>query len=133
MANANLEMLQKVDAAMGQGNPQPMFDMFTDDAVVHIGGRSKLSGDFKGKEEIQKSFGMFMQALGENPVLETHTILADDEHGVFLQSAKATRGGKSIEIPSLAVLHFANGQVTEAWFNDMDPYTADPWLDEGMK
>jgi uncharacterized protein len=133
MANANLDMLKKVDAAMSQGNPQPMFDMFTDDAVVHIGGRNKLSGDYKGKEEIQKSFGMFMQTLGDNPVLETHAILADDEHAVFLQTAKGTRGGKSMEIPGIGIMHISNGKVTEAWFNDMDPYTSDPWYDEGLK
>lgn len=133
MAHPNAEALRRASDAMDQGNPQPMFDMFADDAVIHIGGRNKMAGDFKGKAELMQTFGTFMQALGENPVMETHAILADDEHAVVLQAARASRGGKSIEIPGVGIFHFTNGKVSEAWFHDMDPYTADPWYDEGLK
>jgi len=133
MAHPNEQMLRSASEAMDKGNPQPMFDMFADDAVIHVGGRNKIAGDYKGKDEIQKSFGMFMQSLGENPKMETHAILADDEHAVVLQKASASRGGKNIEIPGVGIFHFANGKVSEAWFHDMDPYSADPWYDEGLR
>jgi len=133
MAHKNEELLRKSDAAMTQGNPQPMFDLFTDDAVIHIGGRNKMAGDYKGKDQLMQTFATFMQALGENPVFETHEILANDTHGVILQSVSADRGGKHIAIPGMAIFHFEGGKVTEAWFHDVDPYTSDPWYDAGLK
>lgn len=133
MAHPNEEALRAADAATSEGNPQPMFDMFTDDAIIHIGGRSKMAGDYKGKAALMETFAKFMQALGDNPVMESHEILANDTHGVVLQSARASRGGKSIEIQAMGVFHFSGGKITEAWFHDLDPYTADRWYDEGLK
>jgi len=133
MAHPNEELLRRVDAEMVKGNPQAMFDMFADDAVIHVGGRSKLSGDYKGKEELQQTFGLFMQSLGENPAMQSHDILANDTHGVIMQTATGQRGGKKMEIKGVGVMHFTDGKVTEAWFIDEDPYTADPWYDAGLK
>jgi ketosteroid isomerase-like protein len=133
MAHKNEKTLRASDAAMTQGNPQPMFDHFTDDAVIHIGGKNKLAGDYKGKDQLMETFGRFMQALGENPSFDTHEVLANDTHGVVLQTARASRGGKSIAIDGIAIFHFDGaGKVTEAWFSDADPYTADPWYDAGL-
>jgi hypothetical protein len=132
MANPNEAALRRVDAELAKGNPQAMFDLFADDAIVHVGGRSKLAGDHKGKGEIQQSFALFMQAMGENPVLESHDIVANDTHGIIMQTAKGQRGGKRIEIKGVGIMHFTNGKVTEAWFLDEDPYTADEWYDAGL-
>jgi ketosteroid isomerase-like protein len=132
MAHPNEETLRRVDAEMVKGNPQAMFDLFADDAIVHVGGRSKLAGDYKGKGEIQQSFGLFMQSLGDNPAMESHDILANDTHGVIMQTAIGQRGGKKTEIRGLGIMHFSGGKVTEAWFIDEDPYTADPWYDAGL-
>src|SRR5260221_7601121 len=132
MAHPNEELLRRGDAELQKGNPQAMFDMFADDAVVHVGGQSKLAGDYKGKGEIAQSFALFMQALGDNPVMESHDIVANDTHGFLLQTAKGKRGGKSIEIKGIGIMHFSGGKVSEAWFVDEDPYTADPWYDAGL-
>jgi ketosteroid isomerase-like protein len=132
MAHPNEELLRRVDAEMSKGNPQAMFDLFADDAIVHVGGRSKMAGDYKGKGEIQQSFGLFMQSLGDNPALESHDIVANDTHGIVMQTAKGARGGKSIEIKGLGIMHFSGGRVTEAWFLDEVPYTSDPWYDAGL-
>jgi hypothetical protein len=129
MAHPNEELLWRVDAEMAKGNPQAMFDLFADDAIVHVGGRSKLAGDYKGKGEIQQSFGLFMQALGDNPLMESHDILANDKHGIVMQTASGQRGGKKIEIKGLGIMHFSRGKIDEAWFIDEDPYTADAWYD----
>src|SRR6266571_70441 len=133
MAHPNEDLMRRADAELAKGNPQAMFDMFTDDAIVHVGGRSTLAGDYKGKGEIQQSFGQFMQALGENPVMESHDIIANDTHGIVMQTATGQRGGKKIEIKGIGIMHLSGGKVTEAWFIDEDPYTADAWYDAGLK
>lgn len=131
MANTNLNILRSMDDAMQKGDPDAMLAVFADDVVVHIGGRSKAAGDLKGKQELLQSYGQLMQAVGEDAEFETHTMLADDEHGVVLQRLKSKKPGAP-EIPSVGVFHFANGKISEAWFFDVDPYTADEFYDKNL-
>jgi uncharacterized protein len=133
MAHPNEEALRRADEAQTSGDVQAMMDMFADDAVIHVGGRSKLAGDYKGKDQLLEVYGRFMQSLGNIEEMATHDILANDTHGTQLQSVTAERDGQRITIKSFAVMHFADGKVTEAWFTDEDPYAADPWYDAGLK
>ena len=132
MAHPNEEVLRTMDAAMTSGDVETMLANFTDDVVVHVGGRSKLAGDFKGKDQLQENFGRFMQAMGENAEFGTHDVVAGDTHGFILQTFKADRNGDRLEINGVGIFHFSNGKISEAWFLDDDPYTADPWYDRGL-
>jgi len=131
MAHKNEETMRKADAGMAKGDPSAMFAMFAPDAVVHVGGQSKLAGTYKGIDQIRESFGKFMAAVGGQPEFETHDILANDGHGVILQTLRATRGDQRMEIPGVGIMNFTGGKVTEAWFIDVDPYAADPFYDAG--
>ena len=133
MAHPNEEVLRKMDEAQAKGDIDTMFSVVADDLVAHIGGRSKLAGDVKGKDALKEQFGRFMQAMGENAEFETHDIVAGDKHGFVLQSYRGDRDGKRIEVQSVGIFHFANGKINEMWFIDVDPYEADPWYDGGLK
>ncbi len=132
MAHPNEQLLRDLDAAQGSGDVEKMFSYFADDVVAHIGGRSKLAGTYKGREELMGTFGRFMQAMGENPEFETHEVVANDTHGFMLQTFKGQRGAERVDLKGIGVFHFANGKITEAWFIDEDPYTADAWYDAGL-
>jgi hypothetical protein len=132
MAHPNEETLRRSVEAQDRGDIPGMLEMFADDVVVHIGGKSKFAGDYKGKDELVQTYGTFMASLGEITKMETHDVLANDRHGIMLQTFAANRDGKSIEINGVAVLHFTSGKVSEAWFLDEDPYTADAWYNEGV-
>lgn len=129
MAHKNEKLLRDQDAALEKGNMEGFWAPIADDVVVHIGGRSKIAGDLKGKAELQDRFNQFMAALGENPELQTHDILANDTHGVVLQSFRGTKNGKTAEIRGVSIYHFGNGKITEAWFIDEDAYEADKFYD----
>jgi ketosteroid isomerase-like protein len=131
MAHPNEEMLRRSVAAQERGDVQGMVEMFADDVVAHIGGHSKLAGDFKGKDGLIQSYGEFMGSLGEITKMETHDVLANDTHGMMLQVIEAKRGNDSISINGVGIMHFTNGKVSEVWFIDEDAYTADAWYDAG--
>jgi len=133
MAHPNEEALRRADAAQASGDVQGLMAMFADDAIIHIGGRSNMAGDYKGKDQLLEVYGRFMQSLGNIEEMGTHDILANDTHGIQLQSVTAERDGERITIKSMGVMHFTDGKVTEAWFIDEDPFTADPWYDAGLK
>ena len=85
--------------------------------------------EVRGKAELQQRYTEFFESLGENPEFETHDILANDEHGVLLQFYRGTKEGKTLEARSVGIVHFRDGKISEAWFFDDDPYTADPFYD----
>jgi ketosteroid isomerase-like protein len=129
MAHKNEKLLRDQDAAMAKGDMNAFWAAFADDVIGHIGGRSKLAGDTKGRAELQAKFGEFMAALGDNPELLTHDIMATDEHGIVLQSFRGTKKGKSFESRGIAIMHFNGGKISEAWFIDEDPYASDAFYD----
>ena len=129
MAHKNEKALRDSDEALTNGDLDKGFAVFADDVIVHVGGRSKLAGDVKGKAELQAKFGVFMAAMGDNPVLETHDVLANDEHGVIIQSFRGTKQGRTQEFRGVGIFNFKGGKVAEAWFIDEDPYNSDPFYD----
>jgi ketosteroid isomerase-like protein len=46
-----------------------------------------------------------------------------------LQTFRGTKKGKSLEMPGVSIMHMSGGKITEAWFIDQDPYTADAFYD----
>ena len=81
----------------------------------HSGGDNILTGDYVGKEAVLGYFGMLMQETGGSFKNDIHDMLANDEHGVALVTAKATRGGKSLETHVVHIFHMHGGKMTEFW------------------
>jgi hypothetical protein len=132
VGNQNVELGRKLDEAFEKGDVEALFGFFADDVVAHLGGRSKLSGDFKGKQALMEQYGKFVQSLGENPQFETHGIYGDDEHMVQLQKLRAQRGGEILETGVVNIAHVKDGKIVEFWTFDQDPYAADPFYDGGL-
>jgi uncharacterized protein len=125
----NEKLLRDSDEAASRGDFEAFLAPFADDVAVHIGGRSKLAGEVRGKNELQQRYTEFIESMGEDPEFVTHDILANDEHGVLLQQYYGTKGGERVEIRGVGIVHFRDGKISEAWFFDQDPYTADPFYD----
>jgi ketosteroid isomerase-like protein len=121
----NLELLRRGYAAYGSGDMDTINELFADDVVWHIAGRSALSGDYTGKEQV---FGFFakIQEMSEGTAkIQVHDLLASDEHGVAVVTESATRNGRTHEGNATHVLHLRDGKVTEFWDAQTDQYAAD--------
>jgi uncharacterized protein len=129
MAHPHEELIRRGDEAFERGDLDAFWDSLSDDAVLHAAGVSSIAGDYRGKEAIQGAFGRYMAALGDDPEIETHAILADDEHGVQLQKVRARKGDRSIEIETVNIMHFRGGKISEFWTVDMDQSAADAFYD----
>ncbi len=129
MAHPNVELIRRGDEALERGDLDAFWADVHDDIVVHVAGNSSLAGDTSGKQNVQDLFGRYMGALGENPQIETHAIVADDEHAVQLQNVRAEKNGRSIDIQTVNIMHFKDGKISEFWTVDMDQAAADDFYD----
>jgi hypothetical protein len=111
----NLEIARTGYEAFARGDLEAVSKIFADDIVWHSGGDNILSGDYEGKEAVFGFFGALMQETGGSYSNDIHDMLANDDHGVALVNASATRGDKSFEGNIVHVFHMRDGKMTEFW------------------
>jgi uncharacterized protein len=128
MAHSNEDLARRGYEAFIQGDMQGVSDLLSDDIVWHVGGRSPLAGDYRGKDEVLGFLAKTMELTGGTFRLEIHDVLANDEHVTALLVARAERDGKTLEDRQAHVLHVKDGKVTEYWGHPGDQYAIDEFL-----
>jgi ketosteroid isomerase-like protein len=121
----NLELLRRGYAAYDSGDMDTINELFADDVVWHIAGRSPLSGDYIGKEQVFGFFAKLVEMSDGTSKVSVHDLLANDEHGVAIVTESATRNGQTHEGNAAHVFHLHGGQVTEFWDAQTDQSAAD--------
>src|SRR5436190_14912958 len=114
MAHPNEDLVRRGYAAFGSGDMATLDQLFADDIIWHVPGRSPLSGDYTGKEAVFGLFGRLAQETGGNFRIELHDVLANDEHAVALTTTTGERDGKSLNQNGVQVFHVRDGKVTES-------------------
>jgi len=125
MAHPNEEVARTATEALSKGDIEGFITLHTDDVVVHFPGRGPLAGDYKGKDGLGQLFQKQMQMLDAPPQIDTHDILANDDHAVILNNTKGTRHGKTLEQQQVVVLHIRDGKISEAWLQFSDQQAMD--------
>jgi ketosteroid isomerase-like protein len=121
----NVELLRKGYGAYSSGDADVLNELFADDIVWHVAGRSQLSGEYRGREQVFGFFGKILELSDGTSKLDVHDLLANDEHGVALVTGTATRNGQSFTGLDVHTFHIRNGQVIEFWDSPVDQYAAD--------
>lgn len=123
----NEQILRDLDEAQLKGEIERFGDFFTEDVVVHVGGKSSLAGTTQGRDAFFEKFQQFSERV--QYTFEPHAYFADDEHGVQLARSHYTRGDRQAESDDLFVCHFRDGKVSEAWIISYDNDSVDALLD----
>jgi len=112
---ASIERTRKGYAAFDAGDVNTVLELFADNIVWHIGGNSKYTGTYNGKQAVLELFGRLMQD-GVVQKHAIHDILASDDHVVTLADVTVTYKGQTISGPAVDIAHEnAEGQMTEFW------------------
>jgi ketosteroid isomerase-like protein len=90
-------------------------NLFAENVVWHAAGTSPISGEYRGRDAVFALFRQVNALSGGTFQIEVHTVLADDEHGVALTRATASREGKRLRAQSVNVFHVRDGMITEVW------------------
>jgi uncharacterized protein len=123
----NEQVLRDLDEAQTRGDVEGFSGFFTDDVVVHVPGKSSLSGVYKGRDQFLELFGRFMERAPEY-TFEPHAYFADDEHGVALQRSHYKRGDETLDSNDTFVCHFTDGKISELWLLSEDEAAVDEFI-----
>jgi uncharacterized protein len=121
----NVTRIKDGYAAFAKGDFAVLNDLFAEDLLWHIGGRSQLAKDYRGRDQVYGFFGKLIELTDGSFHLDLHAVFADDEHGVALVVVTASRGGKSVTINEAHIYHLREGKVTEFWDGSTDQYAFD--------
>jgi hypothetical protein len=121
----NVARIRDGYAAFAKGDFAALTDLLAGDLVWHQGGRSQLAGDYRGRDAVFGYFAKLMEVTEGSFHVDVHAVLADDEHGVALTVATASRGGRSMTTNDADVMHLRDGKITEFWTSSTDPYAFD--------
>lgn len=117
MAHPNEEVARSATQALSNGDIEGFLGHHADDIVVHFPGRGPMAGDFSGKDGVARLFQRQMELLDSPPAIETHDVLATDDHAVVLNKVRVTRGGQTLEQDQVVVLHIKGGKIAEVWLH----------------
>ena len=125
MAHPNEELVRTGYEAFLGGDFAALNELFADDIEWHAPGRSQVSGDFRGKDEVFTQFAKVFELTGGTFQLQIHDVLGNDEHVVVLARATGQIGDRSLDDNSVQVFHITDGKVTEQWLHPGDVYASD--------
>ena len=121
----NVARIRDGYAAFAKGDFAALNDLFADELLWHTGGRNQLAGNYRGRDAVYGFFGNLMEITEGSFHLYLHAVLADDDHGVALTIATASRGGRSISVEETDVMHLRDGKIVEFWTTSFDQYAFD--------
>jgi ketosteroid isomerase-like protein len=77
VAHPNETRFREGYAAFQRGDIEALRnDYFTEDVVWHSSGKNRLSGDYRGIDEVMRAFGKLLEATGGDFSLEIHDCIA---------------------------------------------------------
>jgi uncharacterized protein len=130
MAHPNEEIVRIGFDAFAKGDVDTLRQLFDQDAVWHVPGRSPLSGDHRGMDGILGFLARTMELTGGTFRAEVHDVVAHDEQAVALYVTRGEREGRTLESRDVLVSHIRNGKLAEAWLLSADLYAVDEFFSQ---
>ena len=111
----NATKLRAASAALEQsGDMTSQMDMIDEEVVWHeIGSDQPL----RGKQALIERFSSMPE--GASITIDTHDVLANDDHAIALVTATARMGDQELVYRTAEIHHMKDGKITERWaFSD---------------
>jgi ketosteroid isomerase-like protein len=111
----NERLLRREYDARAQRDDASLAALLTEVVVWHVPGRSAISGEYRGKEEVMEYVRRRRDLAADTFEITVHDVLANDEHGLVIASGRAKRGGKAVEWRAHGLYRFEDGKIAECW------------------
>ena len=96
-----------------RGDMEAVRNLMAEDTIWHIAGQNRVSGTYRGIDEVFGFFGAVMELTDDTFELEIHDVAANDRLAVALVTARATQGGRTYEIDQAQLYRWDEEKLTE--------------------
>jgi ketosteroid isomerase-like protein len=111
----NERVLRREYDARAQRDDASLAALLTEAVVWHVPGRSAISGEYRGKDEVMEYVRRRRDLATDTFEITVHDVLANDEHGLVIASGRAKRSGKAVEWRAHGLYRFEDGKIAECW------------------
>jgi ketosteroid isomerase-like protein len=117
----NVRLLETFLDAYSAGDVQGMRNCLAEDAVWHVGGTHRLSGDYRGDQAILEYFQRVGEETERTLRLERLELIANGERGAAFLRVVGERGDQSLDVTMAEAFHFDDrGRIKEFWAHATD-------------
>jgi ketosteroid isomerase-like protein len=123
--HANETLLRNAYVAMSAGDGRSLAKLLTADTTWVIAERESLAGVYTGPDDIFGLWRAIAKQTGGGLRLDVQDVLANNERGVVLVTARGERNGRQLDERQVAVFEFGdNSTVVRATsiYEDPDEY-----------
>lgn len=123
------EQVQRLEAwlnAYSEHDGDAMADSLAEDAVWHVGGTHRLSGDYRGRDAILGYFDSVRTETGDSMRLQPLEVLANERHGAAFLRVTAERQAGRLDTTVADAFRFDDeGRIVEFWAHSTDQTAID--------
>ncbi len=101
--------------AFRAGDLATLGEVFADEVVFHVPGKSILANSYQGKDATFGYFGKLVELTNGNFKVEAVNVFVSDDQVAMLDHIVAERNGKTLDTQLVLVLKVRNGQFVEGW------------------
>jgi uncharacterized protein len=121
MTHPHRERLQAFLDAYGAKDRESVGGALAEEAIWHVGGTHRLSGDYQGRAAILDYFERTAAETEQSLRLEPLELMADDRYGAAFLRVTAARGEKHLDVTMAEAFRFdEKGRITEFWAHATD-------------
>ena len=132
MTHPNVARLEAFLDAYAVHDVERIGAALSEDAVWHVGGTHRFSGDYQGREAILDYFDRVGAETTGTLRLDPIELMANEERGAAFLRVSADREGHRLDVTMAEAFHFDNeGRIREFWAHATDQEAIDKfWSQE---
>jgi ketosteroid isomerase-like protein len=122
----NVAIMQRAYDAFNTGDMDTLTEVFDENMVWHLPGRSSMAKDYQGRDATLAYFGQIGEETGGTFRAELQRLLSDDDGRVVgVQRSTADKDGKHLDVRNSIVFQIEDGRVVDGREHFEDLYAWD--------
>jgi hypothetical protein len=133
MSHPNVARLEAFLSAYADHDAERIGAALSEDAVWHVGGTHRLSGDYRGRDAVLEYFDRVGKETSGTLRLEPIEMMANDERAAAFLRVTADRADQRLDVTMAEAFQFdGQGRIREFWAHATDQDAINRfWSQEG--